>query len=184
MVVVKASLGVHRDWAHQLAHLDWKTLGYAVAIPLAGGIGGSLATANEIPTWYRSIRKPSWTPPNWLFGPVWTVLYAMMGIASYLVYKQGGWNKQSTPLTVYGIQLLLNFLWTPLFFKAHKLGLASLDIIGMWIGIVATISHFRPVIGDITYPLLGPYLVWVTYATALTIWIWRHNPPQAKRKAT
>jgi tryptophan-rich sensory protein len=184
MVAVNSTLGTKCDWSEHLAHLDWKTLGYAVAIPLAGGVGGSLATASQITTWYRTIRKPSWTPPNWLFGPVWTALYIMMGYASYLVYQQGGFQKQSGPLTVYGIQLLLNFLWTPLFFKAHKLGLASLDIVGMWLAIAATISQFRPVIGDMTVALLGPYLLWVSYATALTLWIWRHNPPQAKRKVT
>ncbi|KAF6235939.1 TspO/MBR-related protein [Scenedesmus sp. NREL 46B-D3] len=172
---------VAHDLSGHLATMDWKQLAVAVAIPLAGGIGGSLATANEITTWYRGINKPSWTPPNWLFGPVWTALYCMMGLASYLVWRQGGFERQAVPLAVYGVQLVLNFLWTPLFFKVHRLDLASLDIAGMWVAIVATIRQFRPVIGDLALLLLVPYLVWVSYASALTFWIWRHNPTRPAR---
>eukprot|EP00879_Flechtneria_rotunda_P011725 GHRR01012246.1.p3 GENE.GHRR01012246.1~~GHRR01012246.1.p3 ORF type:complete len:126 (+),score=22.26 GHRR01012246.1:181-558(+) len=113
-----------------LATPDWKSLAIAVILPLIGGGLGSVAVANNINTWYRGINKPSWNPPDWLFGPVWTALYAMMGLASYLVWLEGGFEHQAVPLGVYGLQLLLNILWTPLFFGAHRLDLATADIIG------------------------------------------------------
>lgn len=167
---------------HATDSIDWQQLGIAVAVPLLGGIAGSVATADQIKTWYQTINKPSWTPPNWLFGPVWTLLYAAMGVASYLVWTQGGWARQSVPLTAYAIQLLLNFMWTPLFFKLHKLELATFDILAMWAMIMTTIIQFKGVIGNLAVVLLGPYLVWVTYASALTIWIWQHNKPVVARK--
>eukprot|EP00878_Enallax_costatus_P028783 GHUV01031125.1.p1 GENE.GHUV01031125.1~~GHUV01031125.1.p1 ORF type:complete len:178 (+),score=28.09 GHUV01031125.1:82-615(+) len=172
---------VAHELSGHLATINWKQLAVALAIPLVGGIGGSLATANQINTWYRGINKPSWTPPNWLFGPVWTALYAMMGLASYLVWRQGGFERQAVPLAVYGVQLVLNLLWTPLFFKAHRLDLASADIAGMLVAIVATICQLRRVIGDLALMLLLPYLAWVSYASALTFWIWRHNPTRSTR---
>lgn len=155
----------------------------AIAVPLSGGMLGSFATASQIKTWYKTIKKPSWTPPNWLFGPVWTCLYAMMGYASYLVWLQGGFAKQQVPLAIYAAQLVLNFAWTPLFFSLHRLDLASADILAMWGGIVATIITFQRVIGPSALALLLPYLVWVSYASALTIWIWRNNPPQSAEDA-
>lgn len=160
-----------------LEGLNWRELGVAIAVPLVGGIAGSIATADQIKSWYKTINKPSWTPPNFLFGPVWTALYTAMGVASYLVWRQGGWASQSVPLTVYAVQLLLNFMWTPLFFKLHKLDWATYDILGMWVMIVATIFQFKGVIGNLAVVLLGPYLLWVSYASALTIWIWRNNTP-------
>eukprot|EP00775_Hariotina_reticulata_P002652 gene2652-2951_t len=150
--------------------------GVAVAIPLLPSFASSIAAASDVKGWYSLLNKPSWTPPNWLFGPVWTALYCMMGLASYLVWRKGGFDLQSAPLTAYAIQLLLNYLWTPLFFKAHQLGLAAVDIVGMWAGIATTIILFRPVIGHLALVLLGPYLAWVSYATGLNLWIWRNNP--------
>jgi translocator protein len=156
---------------------DGAALAVALALPLAGGIGGSFATASEVKGWYRTLRLPSWTPPNWLFGPVWTFLYASMGWASYRVFKVLGPAAAGRPLSIYLLQLLLNFTWTPTFFKFHELGAATLVIALMWLAILGTIAVFSTVLGAVSaWALLGPYLGWTSYAGALTYWIWRHNP--------
>ncbi|KIY99257.1 Translocator protein [Monoraphidium neglectum] len=156
--------------------VDAPALAVALVVPVLGGMIGGFATASQIKGWYATLKKPWWNPPNWLFGPVWTCLYAAMGYASYLVYEQGGFAKQAVPLGVYIAQLALNFLWTPLFFTLHRFDLATVDILAMWGMIVATIATFYPVIGAWALGLLIPYLAWVSYASALTIWIWRNNP--------
>merc|ERR1711934_899224 len=85
----------------------------AIGLPVAGGVLGSIYTVPAVKKWYPTLKKPSWTPPNWLFGPVWTALYTMMGVASYRVWKQGGFEKQGIPLALYAVQLALNFSWSP-----------------------------------------------------------------------
>lgn len=155
--------------------VDAAALAVCLIIPVVGGMLLGFSTAGSIKGWYTTLKKPWWNPPNWLFGPVWTVLYAAMGYASYRVYEQGGFAKQGAPLGVYIAQLVLNFLWTPLFFFFHRLDLASIDIVALWGMIIATIALFYPVIGPWALGLLIPYLVWVSYASALTIWLWRNN---------
>eukprot|EP00877_Chromochloris_zofingiensis_P009248 jgi/Chrzof1/4577/Cz14g18270.t1 len=155
---------------------DMRALVTHIAVPVIGGALAGLALSGKIQTWYRKLKKPSWTPPDWLFGPVWTVLYILMGVASYYVWKQGGFTAQAFALTIYGISLLLNFLWTPLFFGLERPDLAMYDILALEGFIIATIVLFYDVIGDLVLPLLLPYLAWVTYAAALTIWIWYNNP--------
>lgn len=155
-------------------------LAVCLIIPVVGGLLLGFASTGSIKGWYATLKKPSWNPPNWLFGPVWTVLYAAMGYASYAVYEKGGFKAQAVPLGIYIAQLVLNFLWTPLFFIAHRLDIASIDIIALWGMIIATIATFYPVIGPgLTLGLLLPYLAWVTFASALTIWLWRNNPRNA-----
>jgi translocator protein len=149
-----------------------------LALPLIGGIGLSAATRTEVTGWYRTLRKPSWTPPNWLFGPVWTYLYAAMGYSSFLVYRElgGATVDAGRALSIYALQLVLNFAWTPTFFRAHELGAATLVITLMWVAILGTIAVFGTVLGPLkAWLLLGPYLAWVSLAAALTAWIWRHN---------
>lgn len=159
---------------------DRVALAVALALPLVGGIGGSAATRKEITGWYRTLRKPWWNPPNWVFGPVWTTLYTSMGYASYQVYQKLGAAAAGRPLSIYLLQLLLNFAWTPAFFKFHELGVATLVIALMWLAILGTIAVFSQVLGaQRAWLLLGPYLLWVTYASALTAWIWRNNPSGA-----
>jgi len=124
--------------------------------------------------YYAMLAKPSWAPPGWLFGPVWTVLYLMMAVAAWLVWREGGWRGQRGPLTLYLVQLALNALWTPLFFGLRNPGLALLEIILLGVAIVLTGRAFRPV-NRLASWLLVPYLVWVVFAAALNFAIWRLN---------
>ena len=125
--------------------------------------------------WYASLKKPSWNPPGWIFGPVWTALYTMMALAAWLVWRQGGWRKQRKPLLIFLAQLALNALWTPLFFGLHRPGLAFAEIVLLWLAIAATVTAFRPV-SRVAAWLLAPYLAWVSFAAALNFTLWRLNP--------
>jgi translocator protein len=122
--------------------------------------------------YYASLVKPSWSPPAWVFGPVWTALYLMMAVAAWLVWRQGGWRAQRAPLSLYLLQLALNALWTPVFFGLRSPGLALVVIVSLGAAIVLTGRAFRPV-SRITSWLLVPYLVWVVFAAALNFSIWR-----------
>lgn len=148
---------------------------FIVIAEVAGAVG-SIFTIAAIPTWYAGLIKPSWNPPSWLFGPVWIILYAMMGIAAFLIWKQ---RKQLVTqvrlaLQVYAIQLALNVFWSILFFGLKQTGFAVIEIILMWLAIVATIILFRK-INRWTLVLLLPYLAWVTFASYLNYTIWILN---------
>ena len=147
----------------------WGLLPFAAAVAAAALIGGLgvAGTAAE----YQNLEQPSWAPPSWLFGPVWTILYAMIAVAGWLVWRRTGWNRA---LTVYAVQLVLNALWTPIFFGFGQYGLALLDILAMWLLIGATIFLFRPISRAAAW-LLVPYWAWVTFATALNAAIWSAN---------
>ncbi|KAL4431592.1 hypothetical protein ABPG77_001434 [Micractinium sp. CCAP 211/92] len=148
------------------------SLAVSVGVPVLGGMVIGTTVAPEIPNWYSKLKKPSWTPPSWLFGPVWTVLYAAMGVASHRVWAAGG---GPLPLGLYAAQLVLNLAWTPLFFKAHNLKAATVDITAL-VGVLgATIYEFSKV-DTLAAQLLIPYLGWVSFATALTINIMQNNP--------
>jgi translocator protein len=146
----------------------------SVFIPLTLGAIAGYATSQNILTWYVRLNKPFFTPPNYLFGPVWTSLFIMMGIACYLVWRSVHEDKIKA-LTIYGIQLGLNFSWSFVFFHFHQLGLAFAVIICMWLFILATILFFRK-INKIAALLLIPYILWVTYASALNLAVWQMNP--------
>jgi translocator protein len=135
---------------------------------------GSLATRPNIPTWYAALTKPSWNPPNWVFGPVWTLLYGMMAVAGWLVWKHVGWEGGRIAILLFATQLLLNLLWSYIFFGAHQMGLAFVEIILLWLAIVATIVRFSAV-SKVAAGLLVPYLIWVSFAAALNFTIWRLN---------
>lgn len=121
--------------------------------------------------WYEALVKPSWNPPSWLFGPVWTLLYLGMAVAAWLVWKRGG---QGQALRLYLVQLALNAAWSPVFFGAHQIGAALIVIVCMWIAILLTLRAFRAVSRPAGY-LLVPYLAWVSFATVLNFTLWRLN---------
>jgi tryptophan-rich sensory protein len=124
--------------------------------------------------WYASLRKPSWNPPGWVFGPVWSVLYVMMAASAWLVWKRGGFMAQRRPLTLFLVQLALNAAWTPLFFGLRLPGLACGEIVMLWVAITATLVAFRPVSRPAAW-LLAPYLMWVSFAGVLNFTLWRLN---------
>jgi tryptophan-rich sensory protein len=126
--------------------------------------------------WFSGLKKPSWNPPSSLFGPVWTLLYVLMAVAAWRVWRRGGWREQRLPLTLYIIQLVLNALWTPLFFGLHLPGVAFGDIVLLWVAIVFTLVAFAKV-DRLAAWLLTPYLAWVSFAAALNFSIWRLNAP-------
>lgn len=142
-----------------------------IAITFAAPAIGAIWPPGE---WFQSLAKPSWNPPSWLFGPVWTVLYLFMAVAAWRVWDRGGYAKQRGPLTLYFIQLALNAAWTPVFFGAHQLLTAFILITVMWVAILLTFLSFRRVDG-VAGKLFVPYLAWVTFATVLNGVIWRMN---------
>ncbi len=126
--------------------------------------------------WYDALRKPAWNPPAWIFGPVWTLLYGMMAVSAWLVWRQGqgGWKAQGRPLRLFLVQWLFNLLWTPLFFGMHWPGIAFADIAVLWFVIIATLAAFWKV-NHAAALLLLPYLGWVSFASVLNFTIWRLN---------
>lgn len=125
--------------------------------------------------WYEGLAKPPWRPPNWLFAPVWTVLYFMIAVSGWMIWQKAGLDGAALALGVFGVQLLLNAAWTPIFFGLHRPDLGFLEIFLLWLSIIATIVTFYP-INIAAALLLLPYLVWVTLAAALNFAIWLSNP--------
>jgi benzodiazapine receptor len=144
----------------------WLTVTFTVAAI------GSLFQPGE---WYDSLVKPILTPPGWVFGPVWTLLYAMMGTAAWLVWRTLGVSDALVPLSLFLGQLALNALWSYLFFGLQRPDLAFLDIVALWLGILATLVAFWRVY-SLAGLLLLPYLLWVSFATYLNFQFWRLNP--------
>jgi tryptophan-rich sensory protein len=124
--------------------------------------------------WYRGLAKPSWNPPDWAFAPAWTVLYIMIAVAGWLVWREAGLAGAALPLAVYVVQLLFNAGWSAVFFGLQRPDLAFLEVIGLWLSILATILLFWPV-SQLAALLLLPYLAWVTFAATLNFAIWRLN---------
>jgi benzodiazapine receptor len=154
---------------------DIVSLVVAIVIPLVvGGLGGAV-TAPSIATWYQGLNKPAWNPPNWVFGPVWTLLYILMGVAAWLVWRQGWGNPQvQVALAIFGIQLLLNLFWSLIFFGLRSPGWAVLEIVVLWGFILATAVQFYR-LETIAGLLLIPYQLWVTFAAALNVAVWQLN---------
>ena len=154
---------------HQaLGLIGWLLLGF-----FAAAIGGWASA--QAATFYGHLAQPAWAPPAWLFGPVWSVLYALMGVAAWLVWRVGGFASARSALLLFLTQLAVNALWSWLFFAWHHGALALVDIVLLWLLIVATITGFwriRPLAGA----LLLPYLAWVTFASALNFAVWHLNP--------
>ena len=124
--------------------------------------------------WYLQLIKPAWAPPHWLFGPVWVVHYAVMAVAAWLVWRDGGWKKHPHALWLFVLQFLLGVLWNPLFFGLHRLGLAFVDSLLLWLFLAIT----RRVFAQVSAPaaaLLMPSLVWVSFIVMLNFALWRFN---------
>lgn len=146
----------------------------SVSIPLAVGAVAGTATAREIPGWYAGLVRPGIAPPNWVFGPVWTTLYILMGISLYLVWKLPPDKVRNLAMAAFGIQLVLNFFWTFIFFSCKAPGWAFVEIIALWIMLGITIVLFyrlKPAAAWINLP----YLLWVSFAAILTWSYWRLN---------
>ena len=135
---------------------------------------GSAITTPVVPTRYAGLVKPSWTPPNWVFGPVWSALYLMMAVAVWLIWRWGGSAKAAIPLTLFLVQLALNAPWSILFFGLRLPGLAFAEIVLLWFAILVTLVMFwqlNPIAGF----LLVPYILWTTFAGALNLALWQLN---------
>ena len=154
----------------------WIVLFLCILLCLGVGLTGRFFTHQSVYDWYKTLNKPLWTPPNWVFGPVWTTLYLLMGISLWLIWekKRQLHNPQFTPYFLFGIQLLLNFLWSLLFFGKQNPLLALIDLTLLWVILFATIVNFNKysTIADL---LLVPYLIWISYAWALNLAIVRMN---------
>lgn len=147
----------------------------SILICNSAGFIGVVFTSSAIPTWYDSLKKPPFSPPNWIFGPVWTILYTLMGISAYFVWRQGINDSQvKTALIIFGVQLFLNALWSPIFFGFRALFAGLIVIIIMWIAILLTILAFLK-ISTVAAVLLIPYILWVSFATILNFSLWILN---------
>jgi tryptophan-rich sensory protein len=153
---------------------DWAALVVALAASaLAQGVGAWL-TARSVTTWYPALAKPAWTPPGWLFGPVWTGLYVLMAVAAWLVWRERARRPVGGALALHGIQLVLNVTWSGLFFGLESPEAGLVGIAALWLAIAATLVAFgraRPLAAW----LLAPYLAWVSYAAGLNWALWRLN---------
>lgn len=132
--------------------------------------------------WYERLDKPSWTPPDWIFGPVWAVLYVMIAVAGFLVWKQADTAPVVLPLAAFALQLALNALWSYLFFGVRRPDYAFVDILLLWLAVLAAILLFFPV-DAIAGWLLVPYLLWVSFAAALNYSVWQLNRGRSDRPA-
>ncbi len=153
---------------------QWRSLTVFLGSCLTVMALGALATRPAIAGWYAQLAKPGWTPPAWVFGPVWLVLYLSMGIAAWLIWCQRHTSAMAWPLSLFAAQLVLNGTWSYFFFLQHNPFAGFVDIVLLWCIIGVTLVAFwrvRPLAGW----LLVPYLLWVTYAAALNATIWRLN---------
>jgi len=153
----------------------WLTLVLCIALPLAVGGIAAYVTIQNVQSWYPRLEKPFFNPPNAVFGPVWTVLYILMGVSIYLVLREPATARRRHAVVLFCIQLLLNFWWSILFFRFHLIEVAFIDIILLWLFIVLMIRQFYRVSGKAAN-LQWPYLVWVSFASLLNASIWYLNP--------
>jgi tryptophan-rich sensory protein len=138
----------------------------SLVLPLGVGAIAGIFTAQAVPVWYASLNQPSFNPPNWVFGPVWTALYLLLGISLFIIWKAGSGKERNLAMGVFFLQLLLNFGWSFIFFYFKMIGLALFEIILLWIFIAIMLYRFykiKPVAAYINIP----YILWVTFATLL-----------------
>jgi len=159
----------HQTGPHGLVGL----VGFVVGCLAVSAVGGAI-TSSSVGTWYPTLTKPPFTPPDWLFPPVWTAIFILMGVAAWRVWRQAGWPGSRLALGVFGIQLLLNVAWSFLFFGMHWIGAALAEIVVLLAAIIWTLAHFSR-IDRPSALLLVPYALWVGFATVLTAAIWLQN---------
>jgi len=158
-----------------MAKINWLKLGAFILVCELAGIIGSFFTFEAIPTWYAGLQKPFFSPPNWLFGPVWTTLYALMGIAAYIIWEKGiGKKPVKQAMVLFAAQLVLNATWSIIFFGMRSPALAFACILLLWLAIAATIQSFYR-IDRRAACLLLPYILWVSFAALLNLMIWGLN---------
>ena len=145
-----------------------------VALTLSIGAIGGIATASGVNDWYLTLNKPVFNPPNYLFGPVWTVLYILMGISFYLILQSHNPVLKTRAIIIFCIQLFLNFCWSFLFFEFHLLGIAFIEIISILLSIIIMIITFYKINKTASYIQI-PYLLWVSFASVLNGGIWILN---------
>lgn len=166
--MIVATRTLHSKRKNILGFFGWLAVTF-----IAAGIGS--AASIDAGPFYLQLARPEWAPPAWVFGPVWTALYFLMAVSAWLIWREGGFGAQRKELTVFLAQLGLNALWSCLFFGWHLGAWAFVDIIALWIGILATLLFFwrvKPLAGA----LLIPYFIWVSFAAALNYAVWRLNP--------
>lgn len=152
----------------------WLSLASFLVITFAVAGFGSYFTGSSVATWYPTLSKPTWTPPNWAFSPVWTVLYVMMATAGWIVWMRGRSSSAAVALGLFAVQLVLNAAWSWLFFGMRSVAAGLVDIALLWCAILATIIAFWRV-SVLAGALMMPYLLWVSYAAALNFVIWKMN---------
>jgi tryptophan-rich sensory protein len=154
---------------------NWVKLVVSLTLPQIAGIAGALFTETGESSWYQTLQKPEWNPPGWVFGPVWTTLYVLMGIAFYIVWKADVPSSQKRPALSFWIaQLVFNFFWTIIFFNLQEPGWAFAEICCLWLLILITIFSFAR-ISKIAAWLMVPYISWVSFAGLLNYTIWQMN---------
>jgi len=162
------------DTIHPRPLRDWLVLAAFILASFAAAAIGSL-TGTGTTDWYRTIAKPDWNPPGWLFGPVWTVLYITIGVSGWLVWRKAGFRHARLAMLLFAVQLVLNAAWTPVFFGLQRPDIAFGIIVALWFSILALMVVFRRHDRRASWLLL-PYLLWVSFATALNFAIMRLNP--------
>ncbi len=153
---------------------DWFALAGFVAVCFAAAGLGVWLTGSAVTSWYQTLNKPSWNPLDWLFGPVWSVLYLMMAVAAWIVWQRLGWQRGAVPLILFAVQLVLNVAWSGLFFGLRSPAAALFEIVLLWGAILATLLSFWRVSRGAGW-LMVPYLLWVSFASILNLAIWRLN---------
>jgi benzodiazapine receptor len=154
--------------------INWPTLLICIAIPVVSGLLSGLATTDSIDSWYATLNKPSFNPPNYLFGPVWTLLYILMGISLYMIYQTIKSPVRTTSIILFSVQMVLNLSWSFIFFNAQSPFAALIVIVILWFAILMMIIYFHKLSPAAAY-LQIPYLLWVSFATVLNASIWYLN---------
>ena len=158
--------------------MDPLSLAMLAGFALACFAVATTATVYRPGPWYQRLRKPWWTPPDWMFPVVWSVLYVMIAVSGWLVWRERGFGGAPLPLGLFAVQLLLNGLWSPIFFGLRRLDLAFYELILLWLSIALCIALFAPISATAAL-LLAPYLVWVTVAGCLNWTVWQMNKGEA-----